>query len=467
VYGRIDRISNRALACGFLLIVGTMSLGFGFLAGRSLLLLSEGISVLIGAALCLTGPKCRLLLTVGGALVVFQSDLTILKYAYLALALLCLRLSLKGIRNSQGKIPEQFRVLVVSSVILVGYLTFTWVVSRSNGTPFERWFRDVLPYLLIAFLPYIGIDAGRVISPRWNRRWLIGLGLVTSVGLAAEWLSRRGVSALPFGGFVLSSTVVPALCFAYAITKAGLPSTPRRWPWVATAVLILVAVLVSGSRSSLVLPAAFLGVVGTPQNFRLAPRKAVGLLLGLILSILAVAPIIAQLFVSDPNFLSGRLSDTLSVIGGNADSDGSYGARKAAYNLTIEAFTNHLALGTGPGYLYTLPPATAFNLDAPGIVPAKFGLVGMAIIGLFLMSVIVTIRRIRRSCGPSPAISAACGWAAVLTILIPLGPWIEDKGFALALTVLFGLVIADARTGIAEHTNRPNPASLGRNIGVG
>jgi O-antigen ligase len=459
----VSRASDVVLACGFFVIVGAISLGFGLFAGRSQWLFFEGLAILIGGTLCAVGPKCRFALTVGGALVVFQSDLTILKYAYLALAIVCFSLSLKSILDPAGKIREEFKFLVVCSALLLGYLSFTWVISHSIGTPFDLWFRDVLPYLLIAVLPYIGIEAGIAISPQWSRRWIITIGLVSSAGLAAEWLNRRGVSALPFGGFVLSSTVIPALCFAYAITKAGLPSSLRRGAWTATAALILVAVLVSGSRSSLTLPIAFLGVIGTPEKFRLSPRKAAGLLFGIVASLLVIAPVAAQLFVSDPNFLSGRLNDTLSVIGGNGESDGSYGARRESYSLTTEAFANHPTLGTGPGYLYSNPPARAFNLDAPGIVPAKFGLVGMAIIALFLVSVIVTIRRIQRSYGPSPAITAARGWSVVLIVLVPLGPWIEDKGFALALAILFGLVLADARPGVAEHSRHsaPPPHSWG------
>ncbi|WP_445190277.1 O-antigen ligase family protein [Pseudonocardia sp. Cha107L01] len=231
----------------------------------------------------------------------------------------------------------------------------------------------------------------------------------------------------------------------------GLPSSARRWTWAATSVIILVAMLMTGSRTNLVLLAAFAGVVGSAHNCRLSPRKILGLLAGVGLTILVVTPVVAQFFVSDPTFLEGRLNEALTVVVGDANADGSYEARRAAYDLTAEAFINHIAFGTGPGYLYTLPPATTFGLDAPGIVPAKFGLIGIVIIGSFLASVAITVKKIRRSCGPSPGITSACGWTAVLITLIPFGPWIEDKGFAVALTILFGIIIADSRREIAEH----------------
>jgi len=450
---------------GFFLLVGTFSLGAGLLAGLDPLIFAQCASLVVGATLCFVGPKSRLVISVVGALLVFQSDFTSLKYGYLAVAFLCFLLSLRSIFDPGGGIRREFRALVVCSALLACYLAFTFVVSRSNDISSVQWFRDALPYFLLVLLPYIGIAAGPAISPRWNHWWFIAIGLAVSVGLTADWLHRRGVSALPFGRFVLSSTVVVALCFAYAITQAGLPRNPMRWWWGTISLIILVAVLLTGSRSNLVLLAAFAGIIGSARDFRVTPRRAWGVLFGLLLTLVVVTPLVANLLVSDPDFLNTRINDALAVLQGHADADASYAMRKASYDLTAEALTDHLALGTGPGYLYPTPPKPTFNLDAPGIVPAKFGLFGLAFIGAFLLSVAVSVRNIRRAHGPSPAFTASRGWLVVLIALVPFGPWLEDKGFPVALAMLFAAVISDARPESSEC--RPPTAPQSDSVGAG
>jgi len=429
---------------GFLIVVGTCSLGAGLLAGLNITIFAMCAFTVLGTGLCLIGPKSRFVISVVGALFVFQSTLTVLKYGYLVIALLCFALSVRSVLQPDGRVRREFRGLVLCSALLFCYLTSTFVVSRSIGTSFEQWFRDALPYFLLVLLPYIGIAAGPLIAPRWNRRWFIAIGLVVSIGLTADWLERRGVSALPVGRFVLSSTVVVALCFSYAITKAGLLDTTNRWIWGATAIAILVAMLLPGTRTNLALLAAFAGVVGSALNSRVEPRRAFGVLAGLILTIIVATPLVAQLLISDPNFLNARLNDAATVIQGNAESDPSYAMRKTSYNLTAEALTDHPALGTGPGYLYPVPPVPTFNLDAPGIVLAKFGFIGLAFIGAFLLSVVASVRRIRQTYGPSPAYTACSGWLVVLVVLIPFGPWLEDKGFPIALAMVFAAVLSEA-----------------------
>jgi hypothetical protein len=158
-----------------------------------------------------------------------------------------------------------------------------------------------------------------------------------------------------------------------------------------------------------------------------------------------VVPVVARVAVSDPTFLSDRIQSAEAVLNGEADSDGSFGERQQAYLWTSEEFAAHPVLGTGPGHLYPAPAKLTFNLDAPGIVPAKFGLAGMFFILAFLLSVVVAVRRIRAEHGTVPAYTAARGWMCVLLALIPFGPWLEDKGFAIALAVLFASVVSETR----------------------
>lgn len=433
------------LLLGYLATVGSVSTGVGVLAGLNPLVCAEGVALVVAVSLCLAGPRARLLVIVAGAMVAFQSDFTTLKIGYLGLALICFALSVPSVLTPEHRIRPEFRMLLVAAVPLACYLAFTVLVSRSNGTSVTTWFRDVLPYVLLVLLPFVGIAAGPTISPRWNQWWFIVIGVVSSIGWGADWLNRRGVSALPVGRVVLSSTVVVALCFCYAITRAGTPGAALRRVWGGIALLMLVAMLLTGSRTNLVLLAGFAGVIGTARNSRVPPKNALGVLGGLVLALVVATPVAAGFLVSDPEFLSTRIADAATVLGGDAQSDASYAERKAAYDLTGEALSSHELLGTGPGHIYPSGAEPSFNLDAPGIVPAKLGLVGTVLIVAFLAAVASTVRRIRRVHGPSPGYTAACGWAVVLILLIPFGPWLEDKGFALAIAMMLASVIADAR----------------------
>jgi hypothetical protein len=426
------------------LLVTTSAAAAGALAGYDVFLFLVCGAIAVVGALCFVGPKCRLVISTVGALVVFQSSFNVLKYAYLGLALLCFCMSVGGVCSKGGEIRREFRPMVLASACLAVYLTFSLLVSRSNGTSFEWWFRDALPYFLLTILPVIGIAAGCRISPRWNRIWIISLGLVVSLGVTADWLARRDVSALPFGRIVLSSTVVVALCFAYCLVMAGLPRSPLRIVSAIAAATIIVMMIISGSRTNLVLLVAFIGVVGAAAASAVSPRRALTLLVATALGLAVMAPVVSELFIADRGFIQERIEGAVTVLVDDPDGDASFRERSRSYAWTAEAFANHPLLGTGPGFSYPLSPRPTFNLDAPGIVPAKFGLVGIAFILAFLASVVVAVRRIRGLYGPLPSYTAARGWFVVLLALIPFGPWLEDKGFAVALSIMFAALVSES-----------------------
>ncbi|GAA2874048.1 hypothetical protein GCM10010472_34190 [Pseudonocardia halophobica] len=426
-------------------VVAMVAVGTGVIVGTDATLFLLVAVIALVAGLCFVGPKCRLVIAVAGALVVFQSTLSLLKYAYLGLAVLCFALSLRGVCDASGALRREYRPFILASFALAAYLAFSYLVARANGASFELWFRDALPYFLLTVLPVIGIAAGERITRRWNDVWMVLLGIVVSVGVTSEWLARREVSALPFGRFVLSSAVIVALCFAYAVTMAGLPRRRGRVGWAVVATIILVVMLLSGTRTNIVLLAALVGVVGLAKPSAVSPRRMASLVLCILLAFVTVAPLVAHVVVSDPTFFSDRIQSAEAVLTGEAASDGSFGERQQAYEWTAEAFADHPILGTGPGHLYPAPEKLTFNLDAPGIVPAKFGLVGMFFIAAFLLAAVVAVRRIRVEYGGFPTYTAARGWMCVLVALIPFGPWLEDKGFAIALAILFAGVVSETR----------------------
>jgi O-antigen ligase len=438
--GEPDR---RASTWVLTVIIAATSAVAGALAGLDILLFLACAGILLVGALCLLGPRCRLVVATVGALVVFQSSFNVLKYAYLGLALLCFCLSLGAVCEKGGVIRREFRPMVLASAGLAIYLLFSLLVSRSNETPFQAWFRDALPYFMLTILPVVGIAAGRRMSPAWNRLLIISLGLVVSLGVTADWLERRDVSALPFGRIVLSSAVVVAFCFSYCLVMAGFSRSRLRLVWAGAAAAIVVMMIISGSRTNLVLLAAFIGVVGSAAAAAVSPRRALTLLVATVAALVVALPVVSKLFIADPGFIEERIEGAVTVLVDDPDGDGSFRARSQSYELVAEAFADHPVLGTGPGFLYAPGPTPTFNLDAPGIVPAKFGLVGLAFILAFLVSIIVAVRRIRRRYGPRPSYVAARGWLIVLLALIPFGPWLEDKGFPIALAIMFAALVSE------------------------
>lgn len=430
------------LTLAFVITVAAVALAVGLATGARTALALQAGAALLGLGVCLLGPRSRLVVTVVGALVVFQSDLNTLKYGYLVIALVCFAYSVGRVLTPDRRLRREFRPLVAGSAVLVLYLLFTSVVAASNGTDAQLWFRDALSYFLLALLPYVGIAAGEDISPRWRNAWFVTIGIVVSIGMTTDWLDRRGVSALPVGRLVLPSTTVVALCFAYAITKTGLPGR-NRVRWSAAAGFIFIAVLLTGSRTNLVLLVAFAGITGAARKARVPASTTAGAALGILLVAAVAVPLAAPLFISDPDFLGKRLGYAGTVLTGDAGSDQSFLMRQTAYDMAAEAFGDHVALGTGPGYSYPTETGSTFNLDAPGIVPAKFGLVGIFVVGFYLVSLVVVVTRIRARYGPSPSITAARGWLVVLIALTPFGPWLEEKGFTVAVAMVMAAVISE------------------------
>ena len=53
--------------------------------------------------------------------------------------------------------------------------------------------------------------------------------------------------------------------------------------------------------------------------------------------------------------------------------------------------------------------------------------------------------RVRRDVGWLDVITVGRAWFAILLFLTPFGPWIEDKGFAMALALYIAALAASAR----------------------
>jgi hypothetical protein len=405
-----------------------------------------GIPLAIGVVM---KSEVRLIAVIVGALLVFQSTSDQLKFAYLGLAVLCVAVSFIALMAHPDPETAVFRPLLIASLVVSVYIGFSAFVAVSNGATLTNWFRDVLPYLLMALLPVVGLDASRSVRPSWMEALIGVLGVVAAIGVALDWLNRRGVSSLDIGRILLSTFSLVALSFALGITRAGLG--PKRLLWMIAVTVMAVAMLLSGSRTNLLLFVAIVAVAGSAKYARVPIRRMVFTGVWAIATTAVAVVVIGGVVIHDPAFLQGRVRSTLLVLSGNAGADMSYVEREAAYSQAWSAFQLHPVLGTGPGHLY---PSGFFGMDASNLILAKWGVAGTVVLLAFLITVVVCIRRSRTLVGPLPIHTAAFGWGVVLVALLPFGPWIEDKGFSLAVTVLITAVAASARP-------RPETARVG------
>jgi hypothetical protein len=414
---------------------------FGFAATAGLLIT---IGIVISA-------RVRLLIVLAGGLLVFQSDSEVgaTKYAYLTAIILATGLSLLRLARSREPVLTAFRPLLPASAGLLLIIGSSAFVARGSGTSMTNWSRDVLPYLLVALLPAVGLDAAQDVSGKNAERLLVVAGFVAAAGFALDWLSRRGVSSLGVGRIVLATSTLAALGFAYSLTKAGLGPHRPRWLLASTAILTLM--LISGTRTNIFLLAAAVGVAGSRASLRVPARRILGLILQIVAAVAVVLPLVASALIDNPVFFQSRISGAMSVITGQGAPDQSFVERQRAYAVARDTFLQFPWFGVGPGHTFTTSALglDSASLDTPWIVPAKLGVIGVVALMIYIATVMACVRRLRKLAGWSTLVTAGLGWAATLLALFPFGPWIEDKGFAIALAVYLAALVATARDSLA------------------
>ena len=404
-----------------------------------------GIGAVLGIALLglvMAKSSARLLVTLIGALLVFQSPTSLGKIVYLAVATLCFALSsLRLMAQGENVRLIAFRPMAYAGWAAAAVITLSLPVALSEGAEAEAWLQDVLPYILLITLPVVGLDAAVDMPARAVSGLLGVMGVVAAVGFMVDWLDRRHVSTLGMGRLILATTTLAALGFCYAATRAALgPHRPR---WSTAAVVIAASMLVTGTRTNLVLLVALIGIVGRKSLGFVSPLRAATTASVFIAATCGFIVVLAQNLISDPEFLQKRIRIALNFAGERQDQ--SYEMRRSAYSLAHERFIEHPWFGAGPGYKY---PNGLMSLDTPWMTPAKFGVVGTLVILVFLVTVGWCVRRTTRlTSGKVPALYlAARAWALLLLTLTPFFPWVEDKGTALAVMVLVASA-AMSRTG--------------------
>ena len=407
------------------------------------------------AAIAITSPSARFAILVGGGLLVFRSSsqLDAPKLAYLAWVAACTTVAIAGIgAERERRSIADIRSLLLASAALIGAVGLSLGVALFSGTPFADWLRDAAPYCLLAVSPFLAWDGARSRLGSHMDVIAIGAGLMASVAFAVEWLGRRGLADLPFATLGSSSGMLSTLAFVVAV-GAILSRRPRRLLWASVAATVVTLLLITGTRSALVLfvgPVAMLFAHG--QRFTRV-RRLVGGAFVVALAALPLAFLALQAGVIDTARLAERFG-SLVALGANLATDQSFIERSAQVGVASSAFMGSPVVGVGLGFTFESVrfaggPFATVNLDTGLSIAAKFGLLGLGLLGIATSAVLTFYRRLRTRL-PEQVRLSVVGFAAVSLAFLPFGNPLEDKGFGLAMAVLFAWALATAKTGGLE-----------------
>lgn len=445
--------------------------GFGLSVGATVLVTlavifsPQALLVIPAAAVAygLTKSWFRLLFFVFGAFFVFQTGdgLSIQKLAYIGGVAFASAAAIYGIHtDAEAAWRRKVRPALIGAGLLAGWILLPMLIQAVgfNGVPIEMWARDALTYLLISAGVVIGADAARFVSVEFARLTTLAVGLLAAAGFAVTWVNRRGFASVDddVQGFILGSmvaTTIPlALCLVLGLGRRGI-----RLGWLVFAPLMLTAVLVTGTRTGFVLPLVLLGIVGAVAKQRVRFSKALcGVALGG--GALAAALPLAGAWLSSESFVQERMDLMVRTIQLGFAQDNSGLIRERARQYCLEIFTGNPLMGQGLGKYFPNPnpnsAPTNFTLDTFAVYPAKFGIIGTAVLIAAILMIVSTF--VRKQEGRWLLENTAIRGAFVVWIaLLPFGAPTEDKGFALSIALAAVLVLAAQE----EASAAPAPAT--------
>lgn len=389
-------------------------------------------------------------LTVGGMLVLQGSEgLSVPKLVYFAGVLVAAvagwNRTLHLLRGDSR--TAAMRRSLAGASLLAGLVALGAIFSLMTGSGgVADVVRDAFTYLLIAAAVPIGISAGATSSVRALRLLTAILGLVAAVSFGVAWLSRRGVSSIPLEQIAFASIVVVAYGFCVSLVSAG-ANGRLRIGWLSAATATLGGVLVTGTRSGLVLLAAFPLVAGRERKGRVPPVR-----LAIMFTIVAVSGSIllswfSSRFSLPAGFLDSRFQAAINAYKNGYAADQSGYIRAQAYAIAYQSWKENIIFGRGLGVLYPSPdpltPGGTYQLDTPLIILSKFGLVGACILVVALVLIFWPVFQ-KGPAGWTQSHTEGRAFAALVILLLPFGLPIEDKGLALSIALIAAALTASS-----------------------
>ncbi|MFJ6283094.1 O-antigen ligase family protein [Pseudarthrobacter oxydans] len=435
------------------------------LAPAALLVLPAGAMVY-----ALTKPWARLLFFVVGAFFVFQSGdgISVTKLAYLGAVVFAAACSIYNLGRADRAYLARVRPALIGAGLLAVWILGPVLVQGllPGNVPPAMWARDALTYLLVSAGVFIGLDAATSVSLKWARLMTVGVGLLAAYGFATEWIGRRGLTEAAAGtdaswkeggllGSMAALTLPLALCLVLGLAQRRISML-----WLLLAPVFLLAVLVTGTRTGVVLAVALIGVIGASMKKRVPPGRAV---LGGALGVgaLSVALPIAGAAFSSEYFVQQRMDQIVRTVEEGFGSDASGLIRQRATNYCLDIFKEHPLMGQGLGIYFPNPNpggfASNFSIDSWAVLPAKFGLIGTAVV---VTAIIMIFHGLIRKGEGEWLYENAAVRAAFLTLiaLVPFGTSPEDKGFSVTVALAAALVGAAA--------SRPSLVHAGDGVSV-
>ncbi|MFI7495981.1 O-antigen ligase family protein [Kocuria sp. M4R2S49] len=386
----------------------------------------------------------RLICFVGLGMFVMQAEAGIsasLKYAYFPIVVLFAYISWRNI----GLLDPRIRKAIAPAMWGIGVLS-VFVIARAfisifQGEEVVRVFRDSFTYVLICMAPLVGVDAGRDVALRTSKVIVVLFTGLAAVSFSVFWLSARGVSLLGVERIFMFSMILSGL----GIMVGGVYGMIRLSPmWLIFGSFCLIAVLVTGTRSGLLLVLGLIGAYGALKHYRVPlVRLLVGLSVVVMTAYLTVPLIASQ--VSTQGFFEKRVEAILRVLEGGVSADASGSIRARALEITLDEWTNHPLLGVGFGHAFASPVAgrspVDFQLDSGMLLFAKFGIIGTLFLLLFFVLLSWSLIRFHIVTGVRSE-GQAIGTAFLFMCLVfaVLGAPTEDKGFAFGLGLVFHLL---------------------------
>jgi O-antigen ligase len=396
-------------------------------------------------------PSSRLIAVLFGGLLVLQSSsgLSPIKVGYLAVVVLSSGIAMGRLSRKSDPWLLPFRRLSLTCALTVSAVVISLPVAHGSGITTTAWFRDVVPYLMLALVLPVALDAGCSASTRTLQRVFVASGLLAAIGFSLDWLDRRGVSALSVGKVTLSTLALVAAPFCYGLLQASVTRGRARLYWFGFCTSVFAAILVTGTRTGMILFAAFVGLGGVASKARIPLPRLGRLLAPLALTVAVAVPLLGSVAIKDPTFLNSRVTAAVNLVSGSDQTaDQSYLSRQYQYREAVAVIRNHPFFGAGPGYVFesgSSVAASTTTIDSPLGVVAKFGLTGTALLAGALGVFASAFRRARLDIGPDIALTAARGFFVVFLAELPFGGFMEDKGLALTLMSMTALSVARMR----------------------
>jgi hypothetical protein len=413
---------------------------------------------LLGGVLLLVDARARILFLVFGGLLTLQSSSGVgsLKLLYLAGVFVSFGGALFRFSRSKDVSTRTFAApLLRVSVAMSALIAMSLLVAHAQGIPRVDWLRDAAPYVLFALAPVFALDAHWAFRRRGLTRLLVVAGLVATASFSTHWLEQRHIARLPFSQFALSSFFFPAALFVYA-TASALHSSERRIRWLFLAALVFALLVVTGTRSTLILAVAPVVVAFGARRYLSARFIRLVLLAPAAVLVIAVAVFsVVQVTHASTSIISKRIT---ILKGTGTSSDASYKDRQAQTRAARDVFYAHPVVGSGPGTYFSWQVTNGeqhsnFIIDSPLDFPAKFGLVGLAVILFLVLEYGSFMKAAFRFHHPRPETLALAAFAALALLNSFLSNPLEDKGCTLGLVLLLALVFRTSGVQIRARLN--------------